>query len=134
MWYETLKVTKVPKKFINFILFAALGSEIYIFGGDTQDPADKSIKIMNDLHVLDTATLKWHKVNTENAPPPRRNHSSTIVGELVFVFGGFDGNNRLADIHVLDTGTISNDPKLAPKVVDICARKKENSICAFAAH
>jgi hypothetical protein len=113
MAWKKVTTNGTPPSERYFHSACALGSEIYIFGGDTQDLADKSIKIMNDLHVLDTATLKWHKVNTENAPPPRRNHSSTIVGELMFVFGGFDGNNRLADIHVLDTATLRWE-KFAP--------------------
>ena len=34
----------------------------------------------NDLHVLDTDALRWHKPTTTGTPPlPRANHSSSVV-------------------------------------------------------
>ena len=46
----------------------------------------------------------WRKVEVSGqAPFPRANHSSAIVGNKLIVFGGWDGQRRLNDIHVLDT-------------------------------
>lgn len=71
---------------------------------------------LNDLHALDVETYTWRAVQTHGAAPQQRaNHSSALletpgangrpaVSEL-FVFGGWNGSERLNDIHVLDTAT-----------------------------
>jgi len=74
--------------------------EVYVFrGGNGRE-------YLNDLHALDVRTYVWRKVDTTGSVPhPRANHSSAVVertGEL-FIFGGWNGKERLNDIHVLDT-------------------------------
>mmetsp|Transcript_2559 Transcript_2559/g.6944 ORF Transcript_2559/g.6944 Transcript_2559/m.6944 type:complete len:697 (-) Transcript_2559:392-2482(-) len=76
--------------------------EVYVFrGGNGRE-------YLNDLHALCTQTLVWRKVKTTGAAPQQRaNHSSAILestGEL-FIFGGWNGTERLNDIHILDTET-----------------------------
>lgn len=36
-------------------------------------------------------------------PSPRANHAATRFGSTLFVFGGWNGVHRFADLHVLDT-------------------------------
>ncbi|GMF34967.1 unnamed protein product [Phytophthora lilii] len=48
--------------------------------------------------------MAWTTVRTRGrAPAPRANHSSALVGDDLLVFGGWDGRQRLNDVHVLDT-------------------------------
>lgn len=51
-----------------------VGKMIYIFrGGDGRD-------YLNDLHCLNTETSRWKLVVAEgDCPPPRANHSSSVV-------------------------------------------------------
>lgn len=62
-------------------------NRIFVFrGGDGRD-------YLNDLHELNTSTLHWRAVNQVRGqkPPPRANHSSSIIADKLFIFGGWDG-------------------------------------------
>lgn len=82
--------------------YVAATHEVYVFrGGNGRE-------YLNDLHALNTRTFTWRKVETTGAIPQQRaNHSSSIIeetGELL-VFGGWNGSERLNDIHILDTAS-----------------------------
>ena len=62
-------------------------NRIFVFrGGDGRD-------YLNDLHELNTSTLHWRAVNQVRGqkPPPRANHSSSIIDDKLFILGGWDG-------------------------------------------
>lgn len=70
---------------------------IFVFrGGDGRD-------YLNDLHMLNTQTLHWKNVQDVKGkkPPPRANHSSSIIKSNLYIFGGWDGSKRLNDLFVL---------------------------------
>ncbi|DAZ93819.1 TPA: hypothetical protein N0F65_004208 [Lagenidium giganteum] len=76
---------------------------IFVFrGGDGRE-------YLNDLHAVDIDTMAWRRVMTTGAlPAPRANHSSAVVnGDQIFIFGGWDGQKRLNDIHILHTRTLA---------------------------
>ena len=77
-------------------------NEIYVFrGGNGRE-------YLNDLHALDARTYEWRRVQTRGETPQQRaNHSSAVLEETgeLFIFGGWNGKERLNDIHVLDTST-----------------------------
>ncbi|KAN0045305.1 hypothetical protein ACTA71_005682 [Dictyostelium dimigraforme] len=82
-----------------------VGHKIYVFGGsDIQDR-------FNDLLILDTKTMFWHKPKTTGAdgciPNPHRAHSATLVDHRLFIFGGGDGPNYFKDLYILDTNTLT---------------------------
>jgi N-acetylneuraminic acid mutarotase len=77
-------------------------SEVYVFrGGNGRE-------YLNDLHALNVSTYEWRRVETAGNPPQQRaNHSSAVLEynnqcEL-FIFGGWNGTERLNDIYILDT-------------------------------
>lgn len=76
--------------------------EVYVFrGGNGRE-------YLNDLHALHVPTLTWRKViTTGETPQQRANHSSAILEETneLFIFGGWNGTERLNDIHILNTKT-----------------------------
>jgi hypothetical protein len=82
--------------------YVAARHEVYVFrGGNGRE-------YLNDLHALNTQTFTWRKVETTGAIPQQRaNHSSAILEETgeLFIFGGWNGTERLNDIHILDTAT-----------------------------
>ena len=52
--------------------------------------------------------MTWRKVTTTgDSPQQRANHSSCILEETgeIFIFGGWNGQTRLNDIHIFDTKT-----------------------------
>jgi hypothetical protein len=84
--------------------FIASRGEVYVFrGGNGRE-------YLNDLHALNTTNYVWRAVETTGeAPQARANHSSAVLdwnGKTeLFVFGGWNGSERLNDIHILDTET-----------------------------
>ena len=62
---------------------------------------------MHDLLMVHiTETLKWRKCNVTGAtiPPPRGGHCAVAVGDIMYMFGGFDGRVHYNDLWMLDTG------------------------------
>jgi hypothetical protein len=50
--------------------------------------------------------MKWASVDATGEVPVRRSaHSTALVdSRYLYVFGGWDGQEELGDLHVLDTG------------------------------
>ncbi|CAN4088355.1 unnamed protein product [Withania somnifera] len=73
--------------------------KIIIIGGE-----DTSKFYQSDVHVLDTDTLAWCKLNTTGQIlPPRGGHTTITLGKNLFVFGGFaDDQSLFDDVYVLD--------------------------------
>lgn len=43
-------------------------------------------------------------------PPGRQRHSASLIGsKRIYIFGGFDGNKWLQDLHVLDVGRMEEN-------------------------
>ena len=82
--------------------YVELMNEVYVFrGGNGRE-------YLNDLHALHTDTYEWRLVETTGpAPQQRANHSSAVLNETgeLFIFGGWNGRERLNDIHILDVRT-----------------------------
>lgn len=50
--------------------------------------------------------LRWEKVETSGPKPEARaNHCSAVLGSKLYIFGGWNGTNRLNDVTVLDADT-----------------------------
>lgn len=59
---------------------------------------------MNDLHVLDVDSFTWEEPETLGTVPAKRNnHTTTVVGNKIFLHGGHDGNQWLDDLHIFNT-------------------------------
>jgi hypothetical protein len=83
--------------------------EIFVFrGGDGS-------AYLNDLHALNVDTMKWRQINTTGkAPEPRADHASAYLSltKELFIFGGWNGRERLNDLHVLNLETFEwSQPK-----------------------
>ncbi|XP_009596275.1 uncharacterized protein LOC107831980 [Nicotiana tabacum] len=74
-------------------------NKIIIIGGE-----DTSSFYLSDVHILDTDTLVWCKLNTTGQNlPPRAGHTTVAFGKNLFVFGGFANDQSLFnDVYVLD--------------------------------
>ncbi|EEA05890.1 kelch motif family protein [Cryptosporidium muris RN66] len=75
---------------------------IVVFGGYSRGIRS------NCLYILDITNLpesvRWEQRIENQAPSPRQRHSTTTIGPgKIFLFGGYDGKNWLADAYILDT-------------------------------
>ena len=79
----------------------------------------------NDVWVFDTKAKVWTELLCEakdvedGVPSPRAHHTATLVGDQLFVFGGYGGHGKSCDdLFVLDFGTALDDKppdvKIAP--------------------
>ncbi len=84
------------------------GKYIVIFGGTAG-----RLSFFNDVHVLDTEKMHWHKIQVPGEQPaPRCSHTSTWNGSKLIIFGGITSLSAtvdrkitpLGDIFVLETG------------------------------
>lgn len=51
--------------------------------------------------------LKWSQAEVWDEVPPIKNHSSTLDGNRLYIFGGYDGKRNHNDLFVLDIETYS---------------------------
>jgi hypothetical protein len=63
---------------------------------------------------LEGIIMSWEAVGVRGTPPcGRYGHTASVVGRKIFVFGGFDGNSQLNDVHVLDQKEVNEGARLA---------------------
>lgn len=61
-------------------------NELILFGGEYYN---NTITICyNDLYVYNIAKQQWKLIQSSNSPTPRSSHTSTLVNDLLYVFGG----------------------------------------------
>ncbi|KAG8363912.1 hypothetical protein BUALT_Bualt19G0071800 [Buddleja alternifolia] len=78
--------------------------KLVIFGGSGEGEAN----YLNDLHILDLKIMEWSSPEVKgNIPAPRDSHSSVVVGNRLFVFGGDSGDRYQGDVSVLDMNKLS---------------------------
>ena len=83
--------------------FTSIGDTVYLFGGLSADGP------CNDVYKLSQSwgEFQWSKVETTGQGPcPRFRHSASVVGEAIYVIGGFSGpKTRHNDVWKLDVAT-----------------------------
>lgn len=82
-----------------------IGHKIFLFGG--YDGKGRT----NELYILDSAAGRWLRptwpTESPQTPPGRQRHSASLIGsKRIYIFGGFDGNKWLNDLHILDVGRL----------------------------
>ncbi|XP_034565078.1 rab9 effector protein with kelch motifs [Notolabrus celidotus] len=80
----------------------AVGDNVYVYGGIVGgSPTD-------DLLVFNTVSLTWTPIRTHGSlPPALYGQSSALVGDQLFLFGGYDaGGDFCKDLHVLNTESL----------------------------
>jgi hypothetical protein len=77
-------------------------NRILVFGGTDGESC------LSHVHLLNTDTMEWKRVKPANAQGvwPRLGHTATLIGRLLFVFGGYDGCSYVNELHMLDLGTL----------------------------
>ena len=82
--------------------------KIVVFGGFSGTKANPHL---NDVWIFDTKTESWTEINSHvselsSMPEPRGKHSANIIGERIYIFGGYGGSNYsrrdFNDLYTLD--------------------------------
>eukprot|EP00899_Mesostigma_viride_P008972 jgi/Mesvir1/18076/Mv09382-RA.2 len=98
-----------PRAFHSCVVVDRL---MYIFGGRF------GRNRLGDLWVLDTATWRWQEITTQGSLPRAREFAASALlgGGRILLHGGFDGEKLLADVHILDTATMTWSEHRVPPV------------------
>lgn len=99
--WRSVKVKSVPDSMPrqrSLHAGAVVGDSFYVFGG-----YDGSVRL-NDLHRFDFPSGIWTHVVSANgtAPSPRDRLSIASHGSTFYIFGGYDGTNRVNDLWKFD--------------------------------
>ncbi|CAG9313184.1 unnamed protein product [Blepharisma stoltei] len=95
-------------------------AKLYLFGGQNGND------YYNDLWELDPENpTSWQSILTSgDIPSPRSGHASDSQGDLVVIFGGYDGTSYLNDLYYLNL--ITNSWKeVIPSSIDLPAGRVE---------
>lgn len=74
----------------------ALNNNFYIFGG--YDGTNRR----NDFYSFNFSTNTWSELNPNGSaspPSPRDRHTAVVHARQIYIFGGYDGYNRVDDFH-----------------------------------
>ena len=86
---------------------SAVGSKIFVWGGQSSTPSAATTKTLTDMFVLDTNTLTWECLSIEGAPAARGGHTATIMAErYLVIFGGGDGATMSNGLYAFDTAVL----------------------------
>ncbi len=85
---------------------AQSGTKLYLFGGNDD------VGRFRDVHILDTITMRWERVTSEDGPGKRSAHTAVMdgAGRWMYVFGGWNGTDELGDVTRFDTGAFPSAP------------------------
>ncbi|KAL6046242.1 Negative regulator of mitotic exit, variant 2 [Balamuthia mandrillaris] len=94
---------KIPSARSNATLTAINTTTLLLFGGFD------GTHFLNDLHYYDTVTCSWHRVKARGeVPAPRAGHSATLIGNVLYVFGGrLSKTQRTNELYALDVETFT---------------------------
>ena len=74
----------------------AFNDFLYFFGGYSKQSAE----YYEDLFRYDLTRRRWEALSDNGEKPSKRtDHSMVLYGNSLFVFGGYDGQNRFGDLY-----------------------------------
>ena len=88
------------------------GPSILIWAGAGLEPIKARDRLFNDMWAFNIEKETWTFVYQKgNVPKPRSGHSATLIGHLMYVYGGLvntseGGNGTTAELFCFDTNTL----------------------------
>mmetsp|Transcript_92546 Transcript_92546/g.160408 ORF Transcript_92546/g.160408 Transcript_92546/m.160408 type:complete len:524 (-) Transcript_92546:398-1969(-) len=88
---------------------SAIDNHIIFFGG--WNGSIHMPQLMNDVHVFtvehEPFSIRWRTPYLDGTPPPARNtHTASVLGDKVYIFGGWDRKTCFQDLYCLDFATV----------------------------
>lgn len=96
MNWTFIRTTGTPPSYRDFHSATILNNRMYIFGGrgDRHSPYHSQEEIYySEIVYLDLRTNEWHTPSAIGTiPVGRRSHSAFVYNNLIYIFGGYNGN------------------------------------------
>jgi N-acetylneuraminic acid mutarotase len=103
MWQQDPASTNAPTE-RSSVTINSLNDKLYIFGGESSFRQPSG----NEMFIYDINNKQWTVVKNETSPSPRLAHSSVILDNKIFVYGGRDSDGKdLDDLYIFDTDTLN---------------------------
>ncbi|XP_078533511.1 uncharacterized protein LOC144819544 [Lissotriton helveticus] len=74
--------------------------KMFLFGGSGSPEAEECLP---GMYCFDLGTLTWQKLGTSGIAPRTLKHSSAVLGENIFVFGGIQHGKVFDDLFMFNT-------------------------------
>ncbi|XP_063151302.1 kelch domain-containing protein 3-like isoform X2 [Candoia aspera] len=74
--------------------------KIYLFGGCSSKNAEYCLP---GVYIFDLDSLTWQKITTSGLAPQTLEHSSAVVGENIFVYGGMEDGKAVDVLYMFNT-------------------------------
>ena len=94
-WTEIAATGDIPSNRTSHSM-VSYGGWLVVYGGFSSIPRtqpDPMHTSFDDLYFLDMQTSVWTKIDGTNAPKKRGDHGAVVVGDSMYVFGGFETFN-----------------------------------------
>jgi len=100
MW-STLAQARLPANLIASDM-DSVGGMLVLFGGMG------SSGMINDIYIIHATnmTTNWVPIDSDDSIPPRNGHTTTALGGMVYVFGGWDATQYFGDLWYFDTSVL----------------------------
>ena len=83
---------------------AAVGDQLYLWGGHTEDFLKKKNVLASALHSFHPALESWERHKCSGPPPPALHGAACVsTGNYLYLYGGYDGSNCRGSLYRLDT-------------------------------
>jgi hypothetical protein len=66
---------------------------------------NKDNNLLNDIWIVNHGTRKWMMFNVDKPVSPRNGTTATVIGDYIWLFGGFQQGTYLQDLHVINIRT-----------------------------
>lgn len=86
---------------------SALGSVLYLFGGSNYPESEECLE---GLYAYDIGTLSWELCPTQGRQPKVLGHSTAVVGDTLYIFGGIHHGIASDALYILNTGNLTWTP------------------------
>ncbi|RMX54907.1 hypothetical protein pdam_00015089 [Pocillopora damicornis] len=82
---------------------SAVGTVLYLFGGSNYPESDECL---DGLYAYDIGTLSWELCPTQGCQPKALGHTTAVVGDTLYIFGGIYHGNATNTLYMLNTAKL----------------------------
>ncbi len=108
LWRKVLpnRFTPWPSARVYHMSFA-WSSRLYVYGGAPEiKNTVEGDPVFGDLWEFDTATETWREINMQGeVPSPRGSAAVHVIGDFVYLVGGFDGKTSFNEVYRMNLKT-----------------------------
>eukprot|EP01062_Namystynia_karyoxenos_P055087 TRINITY_DN457_c0_g2_i1.p1 TRINITY_DN457_c0_g2~~TRINITY_DN457_c0_g2_i1.p1 ORF type:complete len:514 (+),score=146.62 TRINITY_DN457_c0_g2_i1:99-1640(+) len=116
-WQQVTTFSGRPPSIRGHLTATRVGGSIVFFGGWNGGREGCNVpQLMNDVHALsidEEAQCSWRQPWLQGTPPcPRNTHTASLVGDRVYIFGGWDRKTCFHDLFALNVAPLLEHEQL----------------------